>query len=231
MLSRDRASEELFRALAPSFNFVHLATHGFFAPPIAQSTETFAQMLDIQLSAAEVSKDAIVHATDLGLLSGVVFSGANQPPQAEHDDGILTSTEIAMLPLQKTSLVVLSACETGLGEIAAGEGLLGVQRAFQVAGARSVVASLWSVPDEETRQLMERFYYNLWSRQLSAVDALREAQLWMLSGAGSERSRLNTATANRGEHDMEDDDSAMTTRPDRRNPYYWAAFQLSGDWR
>src|SRR5262249_60987455 len=73
---------------------------------------------------------------------------------------------------------VLSACETGLGETAGGEGLLGLQRAFQVSGTRTVVASLWKVDDEWTRKLMERFYENLWQKKMGKLAALREGQRW-----------------------------------------------------
>jgi CHAT domain-containing protein len=118
-------------------------------------------------------------------------------------------------------LVMLSACETGLGQTAGGEGLLGLQRAFQSAGARAVVASLWSVPDEETRALMEAFYTNLWQRKLSPLESLRRAQLDMLSrpiGPGQQRGYQRL-------------DAATSTPSGKRSPYSWAAFVLSGDWR
>src|SRR5207249_10438972 len=99
-----------------------------------------------------------------GLLSGLVLAGANKPA-ADGDDGVLTALEVAELDLSKVELAVLSACETGLGEVAGGEGVLGLQRAFQVAGARSTVTSLWQVDDDATRQLMERFYAGLWDRK------------------------------------------------------------------
>ena len=90
-----------------------------------------------------------------GLLSGLALAGANQAgrgrPASDADNGILTAEEIGAQNLDGVQLVMLSACETGLGKAAGGEGLLGLQRSFQSAGARAVVASLWKVPDEETQ--------------------------------------------------------------------------------
>jgi CHAT domain-containing protein len=153
-----------------------------------------------------------------GLLSGLVLAGANRPAEPGADDGILTALEVAELDLSGVELATLSACETGLGEVAGGEGLLGLQRAFQTAGARSVVASLWQVDDEATRKLMVRFYENLWRAKepLGKLAALREAQLWMLrEGVKRGLVRLPDKEATAG----------------RTPPYYWAAFVLSGDWR
>ena len=144
-------------------------------------------------------------------------------PQLQRDDGILTALEVAGLELSDTELVVLSACETGLGAEAGGEGLLGLQRAFQVSGARTVVSSLWKVDDTATRQLMERFYENLWVRKLPKGEALRQAQLWMLRGGHLEEADEG---AGRGLDFEESQESAPRT-----SPYYWAAFVLSGDWR
>ena len=224
LLSHSAATEDRFRTLAPTFDILHLATHGFFAPPKEGKAQAFAQAARAQRSAVYGRENPIIQAIDPGLLSGLVLSGANQPPQPEQDDGILTATEIAMLPLTGVDLVVLSACETGLGEIAGGEGLLGVQRAFQVAGARSTVASLWKVPDFETRLLMERFYRNLWERQLSGLEALREAQLWMLKDPEGPKSQVE-------ERGLDPALPSSSNALGRSSPLYWAAFQLSGDWR
>jgi CHAT domain-containing protein len=139
------------------------------------------------------------------------------------ESGILTAEEIGALNLEGVSLVVLSACETGLGEVAGGEGLLGLQRAFQAAGARSVVASLWQVPDEATRLLMERFYENLWRKNMGTLDALREAQLWMLREVDTRTYKTRTLKR----LDVPD---SVPSEP-KNSPYYWAAFVLSGDWR
>ena len=100
-------------------------------------------------------------------------------------------------------LVTLSACESGLGQDQGGDGLLGLTRAFQYAGARSVVASLWGVGDDGTAELMRRFYGYLKAGE-SKDEALRHAQTDLLSGAAGEAWRL---------------------------PFHWAAFELFGDWR
>jgi hypothetical protein len=92
------------------------------------------------------------------------------------EDGLLTAEDVAGLNLHKTELVTLSACETGLGEARHGEGVFGLRRAFALAGAKTLVMSLWKVPDEQTRQLMEDFYLRLLRGQ-GRVEALREAQL------------------------------------------------------
>ena len=146
-----------------------------------------------------------------GLLSGLVFAGVNRSDRRP-EETILTALEAAELDLGQVELVVLSACNTGRGQVAGGEGVLGLQRAFQLAGARSVVASLWRVPDEETHQLMREFYRRVWSdKPVPRVEALRQAQLWMLENwkpRGLER-----------------------RAPQGPPPYVWAAFVLSGDWR
>jgi CHAT domain-containing protein len=110
-------------------------------------------------------------------------------------------------------LVVLSACETALGEDLHGEGLIGLTRAFQYARARSVVASLWAVPDDSTATLMRIFHDSLHAG--SSIDkALRNAQLSLI--------RRTYATA---------DDEARIAGVDTSQPYFWTGFALYGDWR
>src|SRR5262249_21749591 len=152
-----------------------------------------------------------------GLLSGLALTGANRPATRPGDDGLLTALEVADLDLRSVELVVLSACETALGPVAGGEGVLGLQRAFHAAGARGVVASLWQVDDRFTQVLMGDFYDNLWKKKLPAAEALRQAQLTMLREGGR-----------RGLEVLEDGQAAKSQRVP---PYYWAAFVLSGDWR
>jgi CHAT domain-containing protein len=156
-------------------------------------------------------------AADPGLLSGLVLAGANAPPSDGRDDGILTALEVSQLDLGKVDLATLSACETGLGETAGGEGLLGLQRAFQVAGAKTVVATLWKIDDSASRALMSQFYENLWKKKLPKIEALRQAQLTMLR-EGIKRG-------------IELDAERPPSQKHRMPPFYWAAFELSGDWR
>jgi CHAT domain-containing protein/tetratricopeptide (TPR) repeat protein len=210
------ATEAAFRQEAPKFRWLHVATHGFFAPPKLHSALASSRA-GSEKGQVESLADKGVAGYHPGLLSGLVLAGANRPVATDHDDGILTALEVAALDLGKVELAVLSACETGLGESAGGEGLLGLQRAFQVAGARSVVASLWQVDDKATRALMERFYDNLWAKKLSRLEALREAQLWMLREGRKSLRGLDLETP-------EPTDSRLP-------PRYWAAFVLSGDWR
>ena len=207
------ATEANLRALAPKARWLHLATHGFFAPPTSGGS----------LGSGEAPFGAGgVGGFHPGLLSGVVLAGANQPPKPGRDDGILTALEVAELNLSGVELAVLSACETGLGKVSSGEGVLGLQRAFQAAGAQSVVSSLWQVPDEPTKVLMERFYENLWGGKMTRLEALREAQRWMLR-----EGRTSPGVA-RG---MVREDAPQPLKDGRLPPYYWAAFVLSGDWR
>jgi len=212
------ASELVFREEAGQYYHLHIATHGFFAAPEVKS----ALAVENRESGSTRSGFGDEHRSSLSgydpnLLSGLVFSGANLTPDLENsDDGILTSREISFLSLEGVDLVTLSACETGLGDVAGGEGLLGIQRAFQVSGARSTIASLWTVDDRATRMLMERFYLNYWEKKMSKLDAMREAQLEIFRDPDSVRAP-----------DFEDEEKL----PTRTHPYYWAAFQLSGDWR
>jgi CHAT domain-containing protein len=104
------------------------------------------------------------------------LQGGNPPTQAE--DGILTAEDVSGLDLLDTDLVVLSACETGLGEILTGEGVFGLRRSFVLAGAKTLIMSLWRVPDQQTQELMQDFYTRILKGQ-SRSDALRYAQLAM----------------------------------------------------
>jgi CHAT domain-containing protein/tetratricopeptide (TPR) repeat protein len=165
------ALESAVRA-AKSPVLIHLATHGFFLPdrPLRPRAAELPDDPEGTLSAAENPM----------LRSGLALAGANtwlraQPTLPEAEDGILTAQDVCGLDLAGTELAVLSACDTALGALHPGEGVFGLRRAFAIAGARTLIMSLWKVPDNETRELMVLFYQNLFAG-VSRLDALRAAQ-------------------------------------------------------
>lgn len=233
------ASEARLKAEMPNSRFIHLATHGFFADPQLRSATLPKQSKEFLLTEVQQSGrashaprieslEAVMGRNPLAL-SGIVLAGASVAADTNAfgapvgDDGVLTAEEVASLDLGQTDLAVLSACETGLGTVAGGEGVFGLQRAFAYAGARSTVSSLWKVDDSATATLMEEFYRNLWIEKMSKVESLRQAQLWMFreqSGATSNRAR-----GKRLVHEQPVDSEASLP------PYFWASFVLSGDWQ
>lgn len=141
------------------------------------------------------------------------------------DDGILTALEASGLDLWGTKLVVLSACDTGVGEVKNGEGVYGLRRALVLAGSETQVMSLWPVSDKGTRDLMIEYYRRL-LRGEGRSAALRAVQLQMLktkavTDAGEERI-LKTKTGTKS--------SVSNTAKDYSHPYYWASFIQSGEW-
>ena len=214
-----------------------MATHGFFAP------ETVRSALDRRDDEQRpggllLGKADEVRGFHPGLLSGIALAGANLGARAEtnalsasdtdHDDGILTALEVEGLDLANVELVVLSACETGLGKTAGGEGVLGLQRAFQIAGARNVVASLWKVDDQTTAALMRLFYHTLWFEKKNPARALREAQLAILRNPDQVETLATTRGANFEKVVQLVDGGQRTPARKTASPRLWAAFVLSG---
>jgi len=159
---------------------LHIATHGFFLPAQQTDQDSIQAMAEL-FKESRLQLLAYQHIANPLLRSGLALAGAeswNQgkrpPDQAEN--GILTAEEIASLTLQGTELVVLSACDTGKGQIHTGEGVFGLRRAFVIAGARRLVMSLWKVSDRKTQQLMDDFYTMLKIHE-TCSEALRAAQL------------------------------------------------------
>ncbi len=205
LLVASEASERVFKDLAPRRRVLHLATHGFFlgpdCTPAAGGVRAVGGLTPVGNGATAAVPDNPL------LLSGLALAGANRRASApaDRDDGILTAEEIAGLDLQGVEWAVLSACDTGLGEIRAGEGVFGLRRAFQIAGARTIIMSLWSVEDQATRVWMRALYDGRLQRKLSTTDAVREASLTVL-------------------HDRR-------ARRVSTHPFYWAAFVAVGDWK
>lgn len=169
-MTKNKANEESIKALnnvSPSL--LHIATHGFFlSDPVQLELNAF---INNKYKVEEVS---------LLMRSGLLFAGANRAWLGEGivegiEDGILTAEEISKLNLGKTKMVVLSACETGLGEVVSTEGVFGLQRAFKLAGVQTLIMSLWKVPDMATSKLMIEFYNN-WISGLEVHQAFQNAQ-------------------------------------------------------
>ncbi len=172
------ASKAAFLREAPSARYVHVATHGFFDLEnlrVAVGTRGFAGPVQSAPLMESADERHVGGGWNPLLLSGILLAAG------EGQDGVLTAEELQSLDLRGVDLVVLSACETGRGELAAGEGVLGLSRALAVAGAHGFMLSLWQVPDAATHNLMDGFYDGLWTQGLSAEDALRATQLRLLA--------------------------------------------------
>src|SRR5262249_29612401 len=209
------ANERAFKRAAPGHRVLHLATQGFFlgaeCSPASNGTRSVGGLAAAGNGDAGSPKrtnpaSAALHENPL-LMSGLALAGANRRATAgpDDDDGILTAEEVAAMNLAGVEWAVLSACDTGLGEVKNGEGVFGLRRAFQVAGVRSVIMSLWSVDDEATRLWMRALYQGPLPRHLNTAEAVRAAGLSALR----ERRAKSQNT----------------------HPFFWAAFVAAGDWR
>jgi len=142
------------------------------------------------------------------LRSGLVLTGANALGESSSsaalmDDGWVTAEEISLMQLQGTELVVLSACETGLGDVQVGEGVYGLRRAFLNAGARTLISTLFKVPSRQSAEIMGQFYDGLKEGKKGKLESLHDAQLWAIN-----RRREQGGAA---------------------HPFFWAGFVLVGD--
>jgi tetratricopeptide (TPR) repeat protein/CHAT domain-containing protein len=206
-LTGAQAGERAFKLDAPGHAVLHLATHGFFITGRCHSALEESERGIGALAAGAEQRPAAVKGENPLALSGLALAGANHRSEAnpDEDDGILTAEEIAALDLGGVEWAVLSACETGVGDVRAGEGVFGLRRAFQVAGARTLIMSLWAVDDESARSWMRALYEARVKRKLGTAEALREASMTVLRQRRSQG--LNA------------------------HPFYWGAFVAAGDWR
>ena len=176
-----QATEESFKQIGsplqgdknPSPRILHISTHGFFFPDPKET---------VNRGPSAVDREPVFKISDHPMIrAGLVLAGGNHAwktgkPLGNREDGILTAYEISQLDLRNTDLVVLSACETGLGQIEGNEGVYGLQRAFKIAGAKHLVMSLWQVPDYQTQELMTAFYRNMLEKEMPVRQALHAAQ-------------------------------------------------------
>lgn len=191
ILVGEEATERTLKSEFNDAGTIHLATHGFFLANSCSGTGIGDSRWRNPL-----------------VLSGLALAGANLWGSAEpgQEDGILTAEEVAALDLSGVEWAVLSACDTGLGaEGARGEGVFGLQRAFTLAGARTVIMSLWSVRDDAAREWMEALYQARWIENRDTACSVRGATLAILNARRQDGLSLH--------------------------PYFWAGFTAAGDWR
>lgn len=201
-LTGAEASEEAVKATAEGKYWLHLATHGFVLGSDCQIPVPEAREIRVPSPVGRPDREP---ANPL-LLAGLALAGAayrNQAP-GEHEDGILTAEEVVCLNLQGVECVVLSSCKTGVGPVESSEGVLSLCRAFRIAGARTLVMSLWSVSDAHTRSWMRAFYSSSLEDGLDVVDAAYAANVTVLAS-------LRRAGAS-------------------AHPYYWGGFVTTGAW-
>ena len=210
LLTGSAATEGAFKRLAPHHAVLHIATHGFCLAEGARAPIEGGRSpgRPVEPSARSAPMPLPAYRSEHPLeLSGLALAGANLRERAgpDDEDGLLTAEEISCLDLSGTSWAVLSACETGLGVSHSDEGVLGLRRAFQVAGTRTVISSLWRVGDDLARDWMVELYRARLERKLGTAEAMRAVGLEML------RRR-------RAAHESTE-------------PASWAGFVAVGDWR
>ncbi|MCL2800442.1 MAG: CHAT domain-containing protein [Treponema sp.] len=164
---RAEGNKESFKSTDKQTNVIHLATHGFFIQDDRRNNKDYEWL-------ERLGGGKRVYLNPL-LRSGLVFAGGNNCKKGEQVDSILLANEVAQMNLTGAVLVALSACETGLGEVDNSEGVFGLQRAFKLAGAQTIIMSLWQVEDKSSQMMMTDFYRN-WLSGKSKQDAFREAQ-------------------------------------------------------
>jgi tetratricopeptide (TPR) repeat protein/CHAT domain-containing protein len=200
VLTGSAATEAAMKQRAPEFRVIHLATHGYFLDDRCDSSfEQARRAPESPMAVGPVGESPL-------LLSGLALAGANRRGDAgaQDEDGILTAEEISSLDLSGVDWAVLSACETGVGRIQLGEGVLGLRRAFEVAGAGTLIMSLWRVEDQSAREWMQYLYEGR-LEGMSSAEAVRKAGLTMLK---KHRARSRSTS-----------------------PVSWGAFVAAGDWR
>ena len=213
---------------------LHLATHGFFQQDKKQEAEDV-----VHFDIRQRNPMAGPGMENPLLRSGLALAGANTflrggrlPAAAE--DGLLTAEDVAGLDLLATELVVLSACETGLGDARTGEGVMGLRRAFMLAGAKTLVMSLWKVNDTATALLMDRFYRNLLEEGMERDIALHAAQQYVRTMSARQLRKDiewlcgGNVQRRRALLDQFHSDKYSDTDCPFAEPYYWAAFFCQG---
>ncbi|MBA3240675.1 MAG: CHAT domain-containing protein, partial [Acidobacteria bacterium] len=222
VLTAGEATEAALKQIH-SPRILHVATHGFFLgdEPRAAGTRGLKLVTGAAQSDVAAAPAGAARGENPLLRSGLILASVNQRQSGAGEDGVLTASEAASLDLWGTKLVVLSACETGLGNVKNGDGVYGLRRALVLAGSESQVMSLWQVSDEATRDLMKAYYTRL-QRGEGRTEALRQVQLEMLRGTAQVRGGDTRALS------VQTGKAALAGN--YAHPFYWAAFIQSGAW-
>ena len=201
MLTGNAATESALKTLAPGKQVLHLATHGFVLGAGSSAAGSGSRGIHA------ATPDAALPLANPLQLAGLILAGANRRETAalEQEDGVLIAEEVASLNLQGLDWVVLSGCDTGVGTVQTGEGVLGLRRAFQIAGARSLIMSLWAVSDDAACEWMEALYAARFRDGLGTADAVHAATKAIVEA----RRRHGQST----------------------HPFYWGGFVAAGDWK
>jgi CHAT domain-containing protein len=173
-LTQKEATEAALKAIKVP-TVLHIATHGYFN----KDTEV-AENGALGISMENAQENPLLRSGLLMSGASATITGKNSVDLSSNDNGIVTAYEVMNMNLDGTALIVLSACETGLGEVKAGEGVYGLQRAFLVAGANALIMSLWKVDDAATQQLMTNFYTN-WVKTGNKQKAFKQAQIQLMA--------------------------------------------------
>jgi len=210
VLSGTQATEARFKEMAPGRQILHLATHGFVLGGPRRQTTASGRGVGGLTSAGQgipAEEGGSKEMENPFRLSGLALAGANVHSTADPstEDGILTALEVANLDLSAVQWAVLSGCNTGIGKTIAGEGVFGFRRAFRIAGARTVIMSLWPVDDSAGKDWMEQLYRARLIDGMTTAEAVRHASLSILQN----RRRKGLST----------------------HPFFWGAFVASGDWK
>lgn len=173
VMAKDATEKNVKAIKAPAL--VHIATHGYFLQDAGEGEGSV-----FGVNAESASRNPLLRSGLILAGAGKSITGTGGSDVSSNDNGILTAYEAMNLDLEGTNLVILSACETGLGDIKSGEGVYGLQRAFQVAGAEALIMSLWKVDDAATQMLMTNFYNN-WIKLGNKQKAFKQAQLQLMA--------------------------------------------------
>ncbi|HET9053715.1 MAG TPA: CHAT domain-containing protein, partial [Cyclobacteriaceae bacterium] len=173
VMAKDATEKNVKAMKSPTL--VHIATHGYFLQDAGDAEGSV-----FGVNAESASRNPLLRSGLILAGAGKSITGTGGSDITSNDNGVLTAYEAMNLNLQGTNLVILSACETGLGDIKSGEGVYGLQRAFQVAGAEALIMSLWKVDDAATQLLMTNFYNN-WIKLGNKQKAFKQAQLQLMA--------------------------------------------------